>query len=372
MAGENLSGGAAHLIERAAERLRRDGLGGAIDGSVAGLLGRDPAGLNGGVPASPARASHGLAPSPAPAPPADLLAPAAGAPPLNGAGHDLGATVAAVRAAASPAVGVLRARPLDAAAMIRAGMIDWSKARTRLSEEFRVVQAQVLRTAFGDPEAALRLAGDPPDRLAGGVPVRLPGEVRQAANVVMITSARPREGKSFTSLNLAASIARQCDRDVLLVDIDSKRESLTERLGLRGRPGLMELAVDPRVDPQDLVTPTEMSHLSVLSFGASGDGAELLASRQMARVIRNIGRRFAERVVILDAPPCLASSDAAAMAPVVGQIVFVVEAEQTQRPEVEAALDLIQACPTITLLLNKVQLRARHTFGGYYSTYTYN
>jgi receptor protein-tyrosine kinase len=110
----------------------------------------------------------------------------------------------------------------------------------------------------------------------------------------------------------------------------------------------------------------------VLSFGASGDGAELLASRQMARVIRNIGRRFAERVVILDAPPCLASSDAAAMAPVVGQIVFVVEAEQTQRPEVEAALDLIQACPTITLLLNKVQLRARHTFGGYYSTYTYN
>jgi receptor protein-tyrosine kinase len=373
MAGENHSGAAAHLIERAAERLRRDGLaGGAVDGSVAGLLGREPAGLNGAF-ASPGRASPVAAPPPAPAPPAAALQPAAAPPPLNGAGHDLDAPLGAVRAAASPAGAVLRPRPLDAGAMIRAGMIDWSKARTRLSEEFRVVQAQVLRTAFGDAEAAaLRLAGDPPDRPAGGAPGRLPGEVRQAANVVMITSARPREGKSFTSLNLAASIARQCDRDVLLVDIDSKRESLTERLGLRGRPGLMELAVDPRVDPQDLVTPTEMSHLSVLSFGASGDGAELLASRQMARVIRNLGRRFAERVVILDAPPCLASSDAAAMAPVAGQIVFVVEAEQTQRPEVEAALDLIQACPTITLLLNKVQLRARHTFGGYYSTYTYN
>jgi receptor protein-tyrosine kinase len=53
---------------------------------------------------------------------------------------------------------------------------------------------------------------------------------------------------------------------------------------------------------------------------------------------------------------------------VVGQIVLVVEAERTQREEVEGAIDLIQACPTIMLLLNKVQRTTRNTFGSYGSS----
>jgi receptor protein-tyrosine kinase len=55
---------------------------------------------------------------------------------------------------------------------------------------------------------------------------------------------------------------------------------------------------------------------------------------------------------------------------VVGQILFVVEAERTQRDEVEASLDLIQACPLIMLLLNKVQVSTRYTFGAYSSYYS--
>ena len=74
--------------------------------------------------------------------------------------------------------------------------------------------------------------------------------------------------------------------------------------------------------------------------------------------------------MILDAAPCLSTSDPAALAPVVGQILFVVEAERTQRDEVEAALDLIQACPLIMLLLNKVQMSTRYTFGAYSNYYS--
>ena len=54
----------------------------------------------------------------------------------------------------------------------------------------------------------------------------------------------------------------------------------------------------------------------------------------------------------------------------VGQILFVVEAERTQRDEVEAALDLIQACPLIMMLLNKVQVTTRYTFGAYSNYYS--
>lgn len=227
-------------------------------------------------------------------------------------------------------------------------MIDWTKGRSRVSEEFRIIQGQIMRTAFAPQTAGTGLA-----------------------NLVMVTSARPGEGKSFASLNLALSIARQRDHEVLLVDTDAKDQSLGQTLGLTDTPGLLDLALDPRIDPDDVIATTGFEKLSVLSLGTKPEtSAELFATRQMTRLIRDLGRRYADRVVILDAAPCLSSSDPSTLAPIVGQIVMVVEAERTQRSEVEAALDLVQACPTISLLLNKVQVTTSHTFGAYASPYT--
>jgi protein-tyrosine kinase len=290
-----------HLIERAAERLRQDGV---LDVSAAQLLESE----------KPARRPDGNVPP----------------------------------SAASDAGDVVRvARPrLEAAVLERAGMIDWGKVRSRVAEEFRIVQGQILRTAF---------ASD-----TGGA---------HAANLVMVTSARPGEGKSFTALNLATSIARRRDHDVLLVDVDSKPASVGQMLGFSGQKGLLDLAADPGLNPDQVIVGTEFDKLSVLPLGRETEhGADLFSTRQMARLIRDLGRRYADRLVILDAPPCLASSDASTLAPVVGQIVLVVEAERTRREEVEGAIDLIQACPTIMLLLNKVQRTTRNTFGSYGSS----
>jgi protein-tyrosine kinase len=241
---------------------------------------------------------------------------------------------------------------IELAAMEAAGMIDLRQTRSRLSEELRLVQSQVLRVAFA-PEPGQHGIGH--------------------GNLVMITSARPGEGKSFTSLNLAASIARQQDRDVLLVDVDSKAGSLGCLLGLQNRPGLLDLALQPDTNPAMYMVPTSLEKLHILPIGNPTErSGELFATRQMTRVIRELGRRFADRVVILDAAPCLSSSDPSMLAPTVGQILLVVEAERTQRPEVEAALDLIQSCPSIMLLLNKVQQVQRHGFGAYPSSYSYS
>ncbi|MGH7154459.1 MAG: hypothetical protein ACREF3_11085, partial [Acetobacteraceae bacterium] len=64
------------------------------------------------------------------------------------------------------------------------------------------------------------------------------------------------------------------------------------------------------------------------------------------------------------------TSDAATLSPAIGQVVFVVEAERTQREAVEASLDLIQTCPTITLLLNKVQMSTPRSFAAYSYAYS--
>ena len=236
---------------------------------------------------------------------------------------------------------------VDAVALERGGMVDWSRTRSRISEEFRLVQRQILRTAFG------------------------PGSDPGFSNLWMVTSARPGEGKSFTSVNLAGSIARQGDHHVLLVDADSKRDSFCYALGLAESRGLLDLVSNPKLDPAPLIVKTPIERLSILPVGRERErSAELFSTKEMTRLIQSLGRRYADRLLILDAPPCLSTSDPAVLAPVVGQIVFVVEADRTQRDEVEASLDLIQACQTITLVLNKQQISSRYTFGAYSSYYS--
>lgn len=239
-------------------------------------------------------------------------------------------------------------RPIvDMAALQRAGLFDWAKGRSRISEEFRLAQRQLLRVAFA-PSAEAGLS-----------------------NLVMITSARPGEGKSFTSLNLASSVALQGDNRVLLIDGDSKRDSLCHSLGVADAPGILDLAADPALDPAKVIMRTAIDHMLFLPVGRERTRSpELFASREMTRLIQTLGRRYADRLLVLDAPPCLSTSDPASLAPIVGQIVFVVEAERTQRGEVEASLDLLQACPTIMLLLNKMQAASRYTFGAYSNYYS--
>jgi len=236
---------------------------------------------------------------------------------------------------------------IDAGALERAGMVDWSRTRSRISEEFRLVQRQILRAAFG------------PDAQPG------------FSNLLMITSARPSEGKSFMSTNLAGNIARQGDNHVLLIDADSKSDSLCYSLGLAQARGLLDLAANPQLDPAPLLVKTPIDLLSILPVGRERErSAELFSVKEMIRLIERLGRRYADRLLILDAPPCLSASDPAVLAQVVGQILFVVEANRTQRNEVEASLDLIQACPVITMVLNKQQISSRYTFGAYSSYYS--
>jgi len=284
-------------------------------------------------------------------------------------GHPLGSTSPAVQSAAlerpadfptfpppigqrggltDPAAGMLQGpASIDAVSLERAGMVDWSRTRTRISEEFRLVQRQILRSAFG------------------------PGAEPGFSNLLLVTSARPGEGKSFMATNLSGSIARQGDHHVLLVDADSKRDSICYSLGLAQARGLLDLAANPKLDPAPLIVKTPIERLSILPVGRERErSAELFSTKEMTRLIQSLGRRYADRLLILDAPPCLSTSDPAVLAQVVGQVLFVVEADRTQRDEIEASLDLIQACPTITMVLNKQQISSRYTFGAYSSYYS--
>ena len=220
------------------------------------------------------------------------------------------------------------------------------KGRSRASEEISVVQHQVLRTVY---------AASPSDA---------------RSRVILVTSARPGEGKTFLALNIAASLAAGGSHPVVLVDADGKVDSLTHLLGLTERPGLRLLAAEGGRNPRTMAVPTAIPRLSVLPYGVSASkGPGIPPGTALSAAVRQASAAFPGHLIILNSPPALSTSDAGTLSGVAGQVLVVVEAESTQRSEVEAALDLVEACPVLQLVLNKARFSESDNFGTYAGAY---
>jgi exopolysaccharide/PEP-CTERM locus tyrosine autokinase len=233
---------------------------------------------------------------------------------------------------------------IDRQRMAKSGITFSVTERSRIAEEIRIIVRQILARAQ-------QAASDNEGHLS---------------RLIMITSSRPREGKTFTSINLALSIASQRDFRVLLMDCDVDRQSLTSVLGIESERGLVDLIADDKLDMRDIMLRTDIPNLTVLPAGRKRPGVpELLSSKRMRDVLTEVAHRYADRYIIIDAPPCLATSDPSILASLVGQIVFVVEANRTQMPEIEESLRLISTCPNISMILNKMEGTASEHFGSY-------
>jgi protein-tyrosine kinase len=232
---------------------------------------------------------------------------------------------------------------LDRGRLASYGITIPSSARSRTVEEFRLVKRNLM-TQFSQGDSSA-------DQRSG--------------RLIMITSARPGEGKTFISLNLALAFASERDVKALLVDVDTQHSSLQTILGITSEQGIVDVLAG-NCELSEALIQTNILNLMVLPSGRGGPHVpELFSSNKMANLMAEMTRQFADRYIIIDTPPCMASSDAAALAPLVGQIVFIVEAHHTQQMEVEASLSMLSACPRISLLLNKSATTAGEHFGSY-------
>lgn len=190
-------------------------------------------------------------------------------------------------------------------------------------------------------------------------------------NLMMVTSARQGEGKSFTAFNLAISIAAETDTTVLLIDADATRSSVAKTLGIQADEGLLDLLRGNGKKFSDVVLKTDIARLSILPAGQPDPlSTEILAGAQAAELLNEISHRYKDRIVILDAPPVLATSEPSALALHVGQIVFVVDAQRTTKAALKEALNLIHICPRIGFVLNRAEFEIGSArFGSYYQTY---
>ncbi len=227
------------------------------------------------------------------------------------------------------------------------GIISPGSERSRIAEEYRMIKRPILQRAFSQTNGA-----------------------SEHQNVVMVTSSIEGEGKTFTSLNLAISMAMELDRTVLLVDADLAKPGLSRQLRIQNLPGLTERLLDESLDLKGLLLKTDVPKLSVLPAGhRHRRSTELLASNTMRKLLDELAVRYPDRIVLFDSPPLLATTEASVLAQQMGQICLVVESARTPQFLVKEALGLLQDKDRVSLVLNKVKRDFLTGYGKYYYGY---
>jgi len=185
--------------------------------------------------------------------------------------------------------------------------------------------------------------------------------------VIMVTSARPQEGKTTTAINSAIVLAQKGVR-VLLVDADLRRPSVHKTLGMGPRSGLSNVLTGNATLEQAIAPSPILPNLFVLAAGSPPPNpAELLASSNMKDVLNELRQQFDH--VVIDTPPTLSVTDAVVLSPRVDAIILVIRSGQTTKQALRRARDiLMQVNAHVTgVLLNAVDL----TSPDYYYYYEY-
>jgi protein-tyrosine kinase len=196
-------------------------------------------------------------------------------------------------------------------------------------------------------------------------------EVRR---VIVVASALAGEGKSFTSANLARSLALEPEHTVLLIDADVIKPFISQSLGIADRKGLMDALLEPMRNPEDLVLKTDIEGLSVMPAGSvSHHATEYFASARTREVLDQL-LLVPNRIIVIDTLPLLQTTEARALAPFAGQVLLVVRAESTPQAAVHEALTVLGKGRNVKLILNAaVRTRITRYFAhGYGYGYDYN
>jgi protein-tyrosine kinase len=221
---------------------------------------------------------------------------------------------------------------IDEDALRAAGLLAPKHQERQIGSQYRHIKRPLIAAAMGKGQEPL-----PNGRL------------------IMVASALPGEGKTFTAINLAFSMAMEKDLHVVLVDGDVAKPQISKMFGVSTERGLA------------LILPTDVPNLLLLPAGTHSDRAtELLASERMVEAMSWLLNQDERRIFIFDSPPLLLSTEAPALAEVAGQIVVVVRAEYTEHHALQDALHrLPEGCSPSLLLNQSTQKSSGYYYYGY-------
>lgn len=181
--------------------------------------------------------------------------------------------------------------------------------------------------------------------------------------VIMVSSFLPGEGKSFTSSNLAVSIAQNINQNVLLMDCDLRKPSIHSIFGFDDAEGLSEYLLEG-VSLSSIIAKTNIERLSIIPAGLVPDNpSELLSSRAMEDLIVEVKERYDDRIIIIDSPPIKLTAEANVLARHVDGIVMVVKCGSTNRDLVSNAIDSIEKDKILGVVFNHFNKKKSSYYG---------
>jgi Mrp family chromosome partitioning ATPase len=230
---------------------------------------------------------------------------------------------------------------IDKARLQAAGYLPEAGQEFRFADYYQQIKRPVIRRVLG-PNAT------PEQRL------------------IMITSALPGDGKTFTSMNLALSMARERDMSVLLVDADFPKAHIGRALDVHNELGLLDAAADADQDVESFVLRTNVPGLELLPGGRwTGEASELVSSARMIEVTARLTARNPRRLVLFDAAPLLVAGDSRALCHVVGTLLMVTRAGYTPRHALLEAVAQIDKNKLQGLVLNDAYTTISNSYYGY-------
>lgn len=167
-----------------------------------------------------------------------------------------------------------------------------------------------------------------------------------------ITSPRYGDGKTTIALNLAVSIAQDLKQTVLLVDIDLRKPSVAEYLGIVEPLGISDYCLQNTPISECIIRPA-FERLSILPAGYSLDASsEVLGSPRMAYLAEELKTRYADRLIIYDMPPVLAQDDPIAFIPNIDAFILVIRNGVTLVSDIKDSMNLLSGANVIGTVLN--------------------
>ncbi len=247
---------------------------------------------------------------------------------------------------------VSRRRRVDRDALRKAGLLPPVSEEREIAHQFRSIKRPLIRRAF---ESAQTEAPE-----------------SRARRAIMVTSALPGDGKTFTSLNLALSLAMERDHSVILVDGDVLKPHISQLFQAGNEPGLLNVLDNSTQDIASVILPTDLPGLSVLPVGRqSSNATELLASTRMLNVIHDLEALDSRSIVVVDSSPILLTSEARVLTSLFAQVVMVVRAGNTPQQAVLDAVKLMGEGQNVNLVLNQALHVGSGGYYGYGSGYGY-
>lgn len=224
-----------------------------------------------------------------------------------------------------------RSVQLDLDKLGKAGVLVPGTELSELAAEFRSIKRPIVANFGADNDA--EISGN---------------------NLIVVTSALAGEGKTFCSVNLALSMAAEVDRTVLLVDADVLKPSVAKLLGIDAQRGLLDLLANPATEVPDVLLKTSIPKFTVLPAGLPrGNSAELLAGARMKTLFDELSSRYPDRIIIVDAPPLLPTTEARTLASRAGQVLMVVDSGHASQGVIAEAFAMIENCKQVMSVLNR-------------------